>query len=514
MTALVLIARLILSAVFGVAGVAKLADRAGSETASRNFGVPSSLAPFVARLLPLAELVLAFALVVGSSAWWAGIAALALLSAFLLGIGFNLARGQAPECHCFGQLHSEPVGWPTFARNAALTALAALIVWRGPAEVGPSAVAWIGTLNAAETGFLIADLLAAAAIASGAWFLGQLFSQHGRLLMRLDTLEKKVEQLSVNAPSESAVAAPQEAQGLPVGAPAPAFELPDLDGHMNSLGRLLETKKPALLLFVDPTCGPCTALVPDAAVWALQHSDRFTLVFVSRGEPKENRKKFAPAALSAVLLQEKYEVSERYSAFGTPSAVLVHPNGRVGSTLATGSDAIKALVARVAARREDASAKSANGTSPEIGDFAPEFRLPNSDGERVSLAEFRGHDTLVLFWNPSCGYCARMLEDIKRWERSRSSEAPSLLVVSTGDQDAIRAIGLQSPVLLDAGSTVASRFGARGTPTAVLVDAAGRVASDVAVGAQAVLSLAAPLQTSEPELPRLSRDAPIRQARY
>ena len=37
-------------------------------------------------------------------------AALALLLAFVGGIVVNLARGTTPDCHCFGQLHSEPAG--------------------------------------------------------------------------------------------------------------------------------------------------------------------------------------------------------------------------------------------------------------------------------------------------------------------------------------------------------------------------------------------------------------------
>jgi hypothetical protein len=49
---------------------------------------------------------------------------------------------------------------------------------------------------------------------------------------------------------------------------------------------------------------------------------------------------------------------------------------------------------------------------------------------------------------------------------------------------------LRAPVLLDQGSGVMSAFGANGTPMAVLGDAHGRVASEVAAGAPAVLALA------------------------
>ncbi len=51
-------------------------------------------------------------------------------------------------------------------------------------------------------------------------------------------------------------------------------------------------------------------------------------------------------------------------------------------------------------------------------------------------------------------------------------------------------MGLRSPVLLDDGSNVAGSFGASGTPMAVLVDEQGTVASQLAIGADAVLALA------------------------
>jgi hypothetical protein len=36
---------------------------------------------------------------------------LALLVLFIVAIAVTLARGRKPDCHCFGQLHSKPIGW-------------------------------------------------------------------------------------------------------------------------------------------------------------------------------------------------------------------------------------------------------------------------------------------------------------------------------------------------------------------------------------------------------------------
>jgi hypothetical protein len=83
-----------------------------------------------------------------------------------------------------------------------------------------------------------------------------------------------------------------------------------------------------------------------------------------------------------------------------------------------------------------------------------------------------------------------MLDDLKAWEETPSPEAPRLLVVSTGDRQSNEAMGLTSTVVLDQGFATGQAFGASGTPSAVLVDAEGTIASEIAVGAQAVLALA------------------------
>src|ERR671916_1710225 len=113
MDGVVLLGRLVLAAVFVVADLAKLVDRAGSRQALRDFGVPAMLVTPLGTLLPLAELAVAMALIPTVSAWWGALGALALLLLFIAGIGANLVQGRKPDCRCFGQLHSTPVSWKT-----------------------------------------------------------------------------------------------------------------------------------------------------------------------------------------------------------------------------------------------------------------------------------------------------------------------------------------------------------------------------------------------------------------
>jgi thiol-disulfide isomerase/thioredoxin len=131
----------------------------------------------------------------------------------------------------------------------------------------------------------------------------------------------------------------------------------------------------------------------------------------------------------------------------------------------------------------------------KVAEDAPEVKLPNLEGNTVELANFRGEQTLVLFWNPGCGFCQQMLPELKEWESGAPKDAPRLVVVSAGSEEANREMGLSSPVLLDQNFATGRAFGASGTPSAVLVDAQGKVASEVAVGAPSVLELAGADQT-------------------
>ncbi len=112
-------------------------------------------------------------------------------------------------------------------------------------------------------------------------------------------------------------------------------------------------------------------------------------------------------------------------------------------------------------------------------------------GKEVSLADFRGRNkTLLLFWRPVCGFCQDMLPDLKELETNPPAGAPEILVVSEGTEEDNRQMGLLSPVVIDHGYTVGDAFGVEVTPSAVLVDVEGRVGSEVAEGAKAVLKLA------------------------
>jgi peroxiredoxin/uncharacterized membrane protein YphA (DoxX/SURF4 family) len=493
MSLLLLFARLLLCAVFLVAGLAKLADLAGSRQAMRDFGVTSKLADVFGVFLPLAELAVAVALIFPLTVWWGAVGALVLLLIFVAGIGYNLAQGRTPDCHCFGQLHSAPAGWSTLIRNLVLALIAGLVVGFGRGNTGPGVLELLAQLTVSQRLELLVGALVLLVLIGEGWLLVQMMTQQGRLLLRIEALETG---LGVAAPAQSGAT---RVMGLAVGTPAPAFELPTLNGEATKLESLRERGKSLLLFFTDPGCGPCTALLPEIATWQREHAAKMRVALVSRGTVEANRAKVTDTGVTHVFLQNDREVAQAYQAHGTPSAVLVRQDGTIGSPLAQGVDAIRALVSATlngtlpmtARNGQEAAVAPRPPAGLKIGEPAPDFSLPDLAGKTVKLSDFRGSPTLVLFWRPSCGFCERMLPDLKAWETNARNGAPKLLVVSTDSIADNQAMGLRSPVVLDkAGMSVGRQFGATGTPMAVLVDAEGKIASELAAGAPAVLELA------------------------
>jgi methylamine dehydrogenase accessory protein MauD len=501
-----LLARLLLASVFMVAGAAKLVDREGSRRALADFGVPSPLATPLAVLLPLAELGVAAVLIPAATAWWGAVGALVLLVLFVAAIAANLARGRKAECHCFGQLHSAPAGWKTLARNGVLAAVAGFVVWWGYDGAGPSAVGWLAGLSAAQVAGLVVGLAVLSVLAAQSLLLLNLIKQNGRLLMRVDALESGLGAGAATPPNGSV--ATQPSLGLPIGDTAPEFELPGLHGETLTLESLRASGKPVMLVFTDPNCGSCTAMLPEIRRWQKEHAEELAIWLVSQGTVEENRAKSTEHGLRGVLMEEDWEVSEAYEVEASPSAVLVRPDGTIGSPVHEGPDAISGLLAYAVGKRSRLPMHSgdqeaaqphpkpggatahAAAKGPMVGKRAPQIELPDLNGAPVSLTYFRGEKVVVLFWDPECGFCREMLPDLRSWEDNPSRETPKMLIVSSGTKEANWEMGLSSPVLLDENLVVGRAFDAPGTPSAVLIDEQGQIASELAVGAPAVLALA------------------------
>jgi hypothetical protein len=137
--------------------------------------------------------------------------------------------------------------------------------------------------------------------------------------------------------------------------------------------------------------------------------------------------------------------------------VLISPNGKVASPVAGGAEGIRGLLSYAVGERAQLpmqppqqpqgqgqpcpncgkvhAADPTVAAAQKVGEEAPEVKLPDLEGKTVELSDFRGEKTLVLFWNPGCGFCQQMLPDLKEWEARAPESAPRIMVVSAGTED-------------------------------------------------------------------------------
>lgn len=179
-----LIIRLMLFGVFAIAGAGKLLDIDGSEKAVRAFGVPGSISKPIGLLIPIAELIIAFLVLFVSTSWFGSIGTLLILSIFTVGMLWQLKHGNAPDCHCFGQIHSEPVGPKSLVRNLVIAAFAIVLAAAGRSGQGLP----LGETAESIIQNLVLAVLSIAVVISAS-YLRRLTNDNRRLLRRIEFLE-------------------------------------------------------------------------------------------------------------------------------------------------------------------------------------------------------------------------------------------------------------------------------------------------------------------------------------
>jgi peroxiredoxin/uncharacterized membrane protein YphA (DoxX/SURF4 family) len=482
------IGRLAIAVLLLWSGAAKLLDLSATREAALALGLPRRIARFVGTFLPVAEISLAVALLVRPVALAAMVGAAGLFAAFTALVVVNLANGRRPACHCFGAAHSEPIGATTAMRNVALTGSSIALIATHATAWGPDPLRWLGARG--PTAVVLAIMLAVigAALAVESALLVASLRRHGRLLLRVDALEAALGMPHVAMPTTTHVLADHAVEvGLPVGTAAPEFVLTALNGEVVSLTALLVSGNPLLLVFADASCGPCHALLPTVAAWQRDPHTRATVAVIASGDKDIVRAAAAEHQLDSVLHEASPTIAAAFKFQGTPCAVVVDIDGTIAAPMASGADAIKALAAKyssvpvVLGRREPSAA--------ELGAAAPTFRLPRIDGGELALDDLRGHEVVVLFWDPSCGFCQQLAPDLRSLERRAPDNTPIVVLISSGTAEDNREFGLASPILIDSSRELMRAYGASGTPIAVLVDEDGNIASAPAVGGRAVLDL-------------------------
>ncbi len=355
MQTLFVVARLLMCSVFVVAGIAKVADSEESRRVLVDFGVPRILARPVGLLLPVVELAVAIALLSAPSAWWGAAASFGLLLLFSIGMSINLLRGLRPVCRCFGQLSTKPIGWSTVVRSLVLTPVSGFLIWKGRRGAGPSVVAWLAGLNVVQRAVAATTVVALVLLILLVRMFFHPLRQQVGLRLRLEVTHPSIEPAAI-APSAAEPPAKQFV-GLPVGTPAPRFRLDGLHGGTLTLESLLGHQNATILVFTHPSCHHCQCLMPDLAIWQREHTGDLNIVLVSEGTVEDNLAKTAVYGLRQILLQKENEITEAYRA-SVPGALIVRPDGMIGSPVAQGADGVRALIAQVLDERSGLAAST------------------------------------------------------------------------------------------------------------------------------------------------------------
>src|ERR1051326_4789924 len=353
-------------------------------------------------------------------------------------------------------------------------------------------------LSGLMNGTLVFGLVLTFAIALGSWLGWQLLRQNGRILLRLDELEKRLNEIEFGDE--------REPEGLPLGSVAPEFELPDLEGKPHKLtdyrGQSL------LLIFFNPECGFCREMTAswrergEISKQKTEMEQHPAVLLISTGEEQANLKFFDEHPMSSpVLLQKDKEVGSTYKANGTPTGYLIDPEGKIASELAIGAEALMALGEGKAANRMQNAEIERERTSRfsqrslarskikrdglKAGTPAPDFHLPRLDGRGdLSLADFRGSKVLLVFSDPDCGPCQALAPELKKFHL----EHPEIHVVMISRGDAkenrrkARERNLTFPIALQQQWEISRLYAMFATPVAYLVNEEGIIAHDVAVG--------------------------------
>jgi len=120
-------------------------------------------------------------------------------------------------------------------------------------------------------------------------------------------------------------------------------------------------------------------------------------------------------------------------------------------------------------------------TARKLPAAAPDFVLPNLEGQATRLSNFRGKVVLLNIWATWCAPCRDEMPTIERLQGHLANEDFVVFAVSQ-DVDGLATVkpyvteyGYTFPVLIDVGGAVGKRYGVTGYPESFIIDRSGQV---------------------------------------
>jgi peroxiredoxin len=137
------------------------------------------------------------------------------------------------------------------------------------------------------------------------------------------------------------------------------------------------------------------------------------------------------------------------------------------------------------------------------GKPAPDFTLPDLDGQKTRLSDLKGKVVLVNFWATWCPPCREEVPSMAVLNRLMAGKPFRMLAISIdqGGKEAVEAFfrnsGTALPTLLDVDGTASRLYGTTGVPETFVIDRKGVIIKKV-IGA---------LNWSDPEVLRFLNEA-------
>ena len=113
--------------------------------------------------------------------------------------------------------------------------------------------------------------------------------------------------------------------------------------------------------------------------------------------------------------------------------------------------------------------------------MARDFELPDLDGEKRKLSDYRGKVVIVNFWATWCPPCRKEIPSMQRaWNTLKNRDVVMLAVHVGGNADKVWSFlndfDVDFPVLMDKSSRVSRSWPMMGLPVTFIIDPKGRIA--------------------------------------
>lgn len=114
---------------------------------------------------------------------------------------------------------------------------------------------------------------------------------------------------------------------------------------------------------------------------------------------------------------------------------------------------------------------------PAVGFGAPEFTLPNTEGQQIRLSALRGTPVVINFWATWCVPCRREMPALQATAEHYVGRV-TILGIDQGEnaelvQEFLDEFGVTYPILLDTDFSVGEQYHVRGMPTTFFIDGDG-----------------------------------------